>query len=321
MALLLRRSLFPQRFALCRVLSTDAPAMDEEFRTIDLYQRNTEERKMTRTNRTRQIRQKRADRMPVDQHWPSVWPVAASFKPSVVPLPVRQGVARKTSPPVAKEGNLELMKIPNFLHLTPPAIEAHCEALKKFCTKWPEALTDRRSKNWLTITTSDYLNAGPSIRDERARIVTLKLRLKALELDKHSREKLITILGERYNAKKDELVIVTDRCPLRRQNLEYSLFALTAAYHESWITEEWELTDRQEADMFEFTWEDSRSEKYAKEYASQAKNVSEKVIEEYGGALKQLKDQGDNIYNLDAYKKAVLALMNLKTPQSQTTVQ
>ena len=31
---------------------------------------------------------------------------------------------------MAKEGNLELLKIPNFLHLTPVAIKKHCEALK-----------------------------------------------------------------------------------------------------------------------------------------------------------------------------------------------
>lgn len=29
-----------------------------------------------------------------------------------------------------QEGNLELVKIPNFLHLTPAAIERHCNAIK-----------------------------------------------------------------------------------------------------------------------------------------------------------------------------------------------
>lgn len=65
--------------------------------------------------------------MPVNQDWPSVWPAAASFKPSVVPLPVRQGFYEKRGSPPAKHANLELMKIPNFLHLTPPAIERHCK--------------------------------------------------------------------------------------------------------------------------------------------------------------------------------------------------
>ena len=30
--------------------------------------------------------------MRVDQDWTNVWPTAATFKPSVVPLPIRQGM-------------------------------------------------------------------------------------------------------------------------------------------------------------------------------------------------------------------------------------
>ncbi|KAI6174662.1 28S ribosomal protein S35, mitochondrial [Aphelenchoides bicaudatus] len=37
------------------------------------------------------IRTPRQEGMPVDQDWPSVWPAAASFRSSVVPLPVRMG--------------------------------------------------------------------------------------------------------------------------------------------------------------------------------------------------------------------------------------
>ena len=40
----------------------------------------------------------------------------------------------------SKYANAELMKIPNFLHLTPPVIKKHCAALRKFCTAWPEGL-------------------------------------------------------------------------------------------------------------------------------------------------------------------------------------
>ena len=39
-----------------------------------------------------------------------------------------------------KFANTELMKIPNFLHLTPPVIRRHCAAIKKFCTPWPAGL-------------------------------------------------------------------------------------------------------------------------------------------------------------------------------------
>lgn len=41
--------------------------------------------------------------MPTDQDWTDVWPTAASFKASVVPLPLRMGWGGKdTSTPPAK---------------------------------------------------------------------------------------------------------------------------------------------------------------------------------------------------------------------------
>lgn len=49
---------------------------------------------------------------------------------------------------------------------------------------------------------------------------------------------------------------------MRHQNLDYSLYVLTALFHESWVTEPWEITDKQESDMAFFEYEKSRSEKY-----------------------------------------------------------
>ncbi len=49
--------------------------------------------------------------MTVDQDWTSVYPTAASFKPSAVPLPVRMGYPVKRGVPPAKKGNLELIKV------------------------------------------------------------------------------------------------------------------------------------------------------------------------------------------------------------------
>ena len=49
--------------------------------------------------------------MSVYQDWPSVYPVAAPFKPSAVPLPIRMGYPVKRGVPMAKEGNLELLKV------------------------------------------------------------------------------------------------------------------------------------------------------------------------------------------------------------------
>ncbi|KAF6120428.1 mitochondrial ribosomal protein S35 [Phyllostomus discolor] len=120
----------------------------------------------------------RTEKMAVDQDWPSVYPVAAPFKPSVVPLPVRMGYPVKRGVPMAKEGNLELLKIPNFLHLTPVAIKKHCEALKDFCTEWPAALDsdEKCEKHFpIEIDTADYVSSGPSVRNPRARAVTLRL--------------------------------------------------------------------------------------------------------------------------------------------------
>ena len=73
------------------------------------------------------------------QDWGSVWPTHRTFQPSAVPLPIRQGATQtKGQITPAKYANPELMKIPNFLHLTPPIIKRQCNKLKEFCTPWPE---------------------------------------------------------------------------------------------------------------------------------------------------------------------------------------
>ncbi|NP_001398563.1 small ribosomal subunit protein mS35 isoform 4 [Mus musculus] len=127
----------------------------------------------------------RTEKMDTDQDWPSVYPTAAPFKPSAVPLPVRMGYPVKKGVPMAKEGNLELLKIPNFLHLTPVAIKRHCAALKDFCTEWPAALdSDEKCEEHfpVEIDTADYVSSGPSIRNPKARAVTLRMPFEAAEL-------------------------------------------------------------------------------------------------------------------------------------------
>ena len=81
----------------------------------------------------------REKQMKPNQDWSSVWPAQRTFQPSVVPLPIRQGyVQLKDQVTPSKYANVELMKIPNFLHLTPPAIKKQCQKLKQFCTPWPD---------------------------------------------------------------------------------------------------------------------------------------------------------------------------------------
>lgn len=117
--------------------------------------------------------------MPTDQDWPSVWPGQRTFHPASVPLPLRQGFDRRHKiPPPNKYANAELMKLPNYLHLTPPAVKRHCEAIKKFCTPWPKGLETEEEieKHFpLEIMTNDYCYSSPKIRDPKARVVTFKV--------------------------------------------------------------------------------------------------------------------------------------------------
>lgn len=175
--------------------------------------------------------------MPVDQNWGNVWPGPRSFHPASVPLPVRQGYVEKGAAP-GKFANAELMKIPNFLHLTPPVIKKQCEALKKFCTPWPESLkTDELCEKHfpLEVVSSDYCHSAPTIRDPLARIVTIKIKLACLQLDAHAKDKFLRLVGDRYDESTDIVTIVTDRCPTKKQNYEYAMYLLTAVYHESWV--------------------------------------------------------------------------------------
>ena len=95
--------------------------------------------------------------MKIDQDWPSVWAGPRTFHPASVPLPIRQGFAylRRQATP-GKYANVELMKVPNFLHLTPPAIQKHCEAIKKFCTPWPKGTYTKYTVKYLYLVVPLY---------------------------------------------------------------------------------------------------------------------------------------------------------------------
>ena len=173
--------------------------------------------------------------MAVDQDWPSVWPGPRTFHPNSVPLPLHQGYVEKGVPPT-KHANTELMKIPNFLHLTPPAIRRQCEAIKQFCTKWPEQLSseDKCTEHFpMEVITSDYCYSSPTIRDPLARIVSIRVKMSSLTLDAHAKDKILRLLAHRYNPETDDITICVDRCPMRKQNLEYAEYLLTAVFNES----------------------------------------------------------------------------------------
>ncbi|XP_067387153.1 small ribosomal subunit protein mS35 [Emydura macquarii macquarii] len=270
----------------------------------------------------------RTEKMAFDQDWSSVYPTAAAFNPSSVPLPIRMGYPVKRGVPLPKEGNLELIKIPNFLHLTPPAIKKHCTALKDFCTEWPAALdSDEKCEQHfpIEIETIDYVSAGPSVRNPKARVVTLRIKLSNLNLDDHAKKKLIKLVGERYCKNTDILTITTDRCPLRKQNYDYGIFLLTVLYHESWKTEMWE-NEKTEADM-DYVWENSLSQKTALDTLLRiraAEKTSEvpreellasEIVQNYKTSVVALKNEGANENNLLQYKESVKKLLNLQALQ------
>ncbi|EFN72559.1 28S ribosomal protein S35, mitochondrial [Camponotus floridanus] len=290
----------------------------EQFRVLDLYPQTKVMQEKRKTRKT-SIPPSRATNMPTDQDWPSVWPGARTFHPASVPLPLRQGYQEKGASP-NKYANAELMKIPNFLHLTPPAIQRHCEALKQFCTKWPTVLENEEicSKHFpIEIISSDYCYSSPTIRDPLARIVNLQVKLSSLYLDTHAKDKLLRLLGNKYNPETDIITITADRCPLRKQNLEYAWYLLMAVYHESWRVESWEA-EKSIADMEYFDWDTSQSRTslvtlYT--WPIPPTDYDYEIIPhatEYKIAVSDLINNGEDQYSVNKYKEAVKNLLNLK---------
>ncbi|XP_060585038.1 small ribosomal subunit protein mS35-like [Ruditapes philippinarum] len=285
----------------------------------------------------------RSAKMPVNQDWTNVWPAAQTFKWSVVPLPLRQGALKIPSEakgdgfPPDKYGNTELLKIPNFLHLTPKHIEKHCKAIKKFCTSWPDDLSDRRRMKYhfpVEVITEDYLFAGPSVRDPRARVVTMKFRTGDLKLDKHAEDKFHRLVGSWEN----KVTLRADRCPTKRQNYDYLQYLLTALYFESWKVEPWESEITPE-DFKDFAWDYSPNKKsvvellniYRQKYESNEDPNKEKQlpylpdeeitvdtvnslepVTSYKQAVEELHNAGENITTINNYKDSVIKMLNIQ---------
>ncbi|GFN93728.1 28S ribosomal protein s35, mitochondrial [Plakobranchus ocellatus] len=282
--------------------------------------------------------------MPIDQDWTNVWPTATTFKWSAIPFPVRQGYVENSSENESvipsKYANLELMKGPNFLHLTPGHVKKHCKAIKHFCTKWPEGLQTEEDchKHFpLESITADYVFAGPTLTDDRARKACIKFKLSDLDLDYHAKDKFIRLVGDRYDSATDEVTFESDRCPLKSQNLEYVKFLLTAVYFESWKIEEWEQR-KELSDMEKYNWDINKSSKTClsllktiKEIDNASGNETSKLkylpedvqdsssvydlseIHQYKTAVEELVNDGENVETLTSYKLAVEKLLNLKT--------
>ncbi|XP_011696773.1 PREDICTED: 28S ribosomal protein S35, mitochondrial [Wasmannia auropunctata] len=298
--------------------SASNPGEPQQFRVLEIYPQRKNVKQERRKTQRIAVPPPRTKGMPIDQDWPSVWPGARTFHPASVPLPLRQGYQEKGAP-FTKHANAELMKIPNFLHLTPPAIRRHCEALKQFCTEWPAGLEteEKCAKHFpVEIITSDYCYSSPTIRDPLARIVSLRVRLSSLHLDTHAKDKLLRLLGNRYNPETDVITITADRCPTKKQNLEYVRYLLTAVYHESWRVEPWEA-EKSLVDMEYFDWDTSQSRTNLVTLYKWPEPPTDYDYEtiphvtEYKIAVSDLINNGEDQYSVNKYKEAVKNVLNL----------
>lgn len=313
------------------------PEVIDNFPVFDVYMNKKSQearRKFVVHEKKDKDTMARYNQMSTDQDWTNAWPTASTFKQNAVPLPVNQGYIKSRCEndglPPTKYANAELMKIPNFLHLTPPHIKKHCNAIKKFCTPWPEQLTtDEQCREFFPIetTTSTYIYDGPSLRDDRARIVTLQIKVSDLNLDARALNKFIKLAEHRYDKETDMLTLVADRCPYRRQNEDYANYLLTTLYHESQAVEEWE-SEMTEEDYASFEWEKTKSkenvlEALAKVEASGESHESllkSRKISQYKDSVKRVFDEGESQANLNDYKKSVMDILNLKKTDRKSVV-
>nr|CDS30747.1 mitochondrial ribosomal protein s35 [Hymenolepis microstoma] len=246
--------------------------------------------------------------------WSIVWPCENFFSPYMFPAPIRQGLSKNLVEngglPPAKYANAELLKIRNFLHLTPSHVEKHCQALKKFLTKWPSGLKTDADINRhypVEVITQSFTNSSPSIRDTRARRVTIRVQLKSLGLDERAKLKLLRLAKvygfergmAQYYSDEDVLELSSDRCPISTQNYDYLNYVLSVLTMESKKHEAWE--DEETGSYLDFKWERSQQRK--------------RVLDLFSGETDP--SRVEKLPAVKAYRAAVEAMF--KTPTEENT--
>lgn len=63
----------------------------------------------------------------------------------------------------------------------------------------------------IAIEYNDYVHQGTNIRDIRARVTTMYVKVASLGLDERSKEKLIRLAGKKYDEETDTITFITDR--------------------------------------------------------------------------------------------------------------
>lgn len=142
----------------------------------------------------------------------------------------------------------------------------------------------------------------------------MQLKLSALPLDKHARDKFLRLVEDRYDPETDYVTLVVDRCPLRQQNYDYARYLLTALFYESFKIEQWEAL-KSEADMEYYDWQRNKSKEVINAilaYGDQSGDASKKSTDAFAASVELLFNDGENEQNLLIYKNEVLKLLDLK---------
>lgn len=150
-----------------------------------------------------------------------------------------------------------------------------------------------------------------------------KIQVSDLNLDSRASNKFIRLAEHRYDKDTDTLTLVADKCPYRRQNEDYANYLLTTLYHESQAVEEWE-SEMTEEDYASFEWEKTKSKENVLETLTRVEANGEspesllksRKVTDYKDNLKRIFDKGESQENLEAYKKSVMDILNLKKAAS-----
>ena len=129
-------------------------------------------------------------------------------------------------------------------------------------------------------------------------------------MDKHAKDKFLRLIGDRYSGETDEVTILVDRCPLKKQNYDYGVYLLTALFHECKITEDWENT-KVEADMEIYEWNRNKSKETSMNVLNWLTKNNTEPAKEYQNSVENLINEGENEYNILKYKEQVLKLVGL----------
>ena len=169
--------------------------------------------------------------------WSDVYPAEKPLDPYLIGLPIRGGghKIRKELPPLA-ESNAVFWQTPNFFHLTPPAIEKHCEALKPLLAEWPSDLPYCP----VEVETTDFLLSGNERYHQDGRHVRMEVDFDSLQLTGRAREKMLELLEGKYDIDRNVIKLESRRCPTKTQNKDYLYYLLKVLYFEANRCEKWE---------------------------------------------------------------------------------